>query len=97
MSYPIRPPKVPVDMSTGKAYLPDMDTTTATTTLHPAIVVGSRIAMDIPSYGITKHGTVTRVLDREGARGGLVEVRWDGEKRPRRGAGFELGDTIRPE
>lgn len=41
-------------------------------------------------------GTVTRVIDRDGAIGGLVEVRRDGERRPRPGAGFEAGRDLAP-
>jgi hypothetical protein len=40
-------------------------------------------------------GTVTRVIDAGGAIAGLVEVRWDGERRPSRSAGFRSGDELR--
>jgi hypothetical protein len=62
------------------------------TALDPRIVVGARVSRLVDG----RVGTVTRVLDREGARSGLVEIRWDGQIRPSRSAGFELGDEIRP-
>ena len=34
-------------------------------------------------------GTVSRVIATDGALGGLVEVIWDGQRRPSRRAGFE--------
>lgn len=42
-----------------------------------------------------RRGTVTRVIDTEGALGGLVEVRWDGQRRASRSAGFEPVDGLR--
>jgi hypothetical protein len=59
--------------------------------LDPAIVVGARVSRLLDG----RVGTVTRVLDREGVRSGLVEIRWDGQTRPSRSSGFELGDEIR--
>jgi len=41
-------------------------------------------------------GTITRVIDAGGALAGLVEVRWDGDRRPSRSAGFFSGDEVRP-
>lgn len=71
-----------------------------TTALDPRIVAGSRVLVhgSIP-------GKVIRVINREGARGGLVEVLRDGETRGSRRfrdggtirfyvGGFELGDTV---
>lgn len=87
-------PKVPVDKSTGCGYLVDMNTNTPTPTthLHPAIVAGSRVRRNFD----LREGVVTRVLDTSGARSGLIEVRWDGQRKPSRSAGFELGDEVTP-
>jgi len=60
-----------------------------TTTLNPAIVAGSRI---VRKDGRT--GSVTRIIAPDGALGGLVEVRWDGQRRPSRSNGFEAGRDI---
>src|SRR5262245_52372675 len=54
--------------------------------------VGDRLA----AIATGREGTVTRVIDRDGAIGGVVEVRWDGERRPRSGAGFYGGNELRP-
>lgn len=61
--------------------------------LDSRIVAGSRVR--IPAAHVS--GTVTRVIDRDGARGGLVEVLRDGEttsSRRFRDGGFELGDSV---
>lgn len=69
-----------------------MSTSTTTTNLHPSIVPGARVRRTRDS----REGVVTRVLDRSGLYGGLVEVRWDGERRPNPRAGFELGEKVVP-
>lgn len=61
-----------------------------------SFATGSRVEGDATSRSFGRKGTVTRVIDADGARGGLVEVRWDGEKRPSRSAGFEFAEALRP-
>jgi hypothetical protein len=61
--------------------------------LDSRIVAGSRVL--ITYAGVA--GTVTRVIDRDGALGGLVEVLRDGETRRSRRfrqAGFEAGKAV---
>ena len=41
-------------------------------------------------------GTITRVIDADGAIGGLVEVRWDGQRTPSRSAGFFSASELAP-
>jgi len=65
-----------------------MDTTTN------GLTAGTRVQGDATTRSFGRQGTVTRVLDTDGARGGLVEVRWDGERRAHPSAGFELADTL---
>lgn len=63
--------------------------TTSPTNLNPSIVAGSRVERTDGRVG-----TVTRIIATEGNLGGLVEVRWDGERRPSRTSGFEAGNNI---
>ena len=61
------------------------------THLPSSFVAGARVVRPtIP----TVVGTITRVIDAEGALGGLVEVRWDG-RRVSRSAGFFSPQEIR--
>lgn len=66
--------------------------TTPISSLPSAIVAGVRI---VRTDG--RRGTVSRIIAQDGALGGLVEVRWDGQKRPSRSNGFEAGRDIRLE
>lgn len=50
---------------------------------------GSRVSGNAQTRSFGRLGTVTRVIDADGELGGLVEIRWDGERRPSRSAGFE--------
>lgn len=59
--------------------------------LPAGLVPGARVER----IGSGRTGTITRVIDAGGARSGIVEVRWDGQRRPSRSAGFELGDEVR--
>lgn len=59
-----------------------------------ALQIGSRVKGDATTRSFGRIGTVTRVIASDGARGGVFEVRWDGEQRPSRKAGFELGDSL---
>ena len=69
-----------------------MENSTSTWRPLPAgLTPGARVA----SLGSGRTGTVTRVIDAGGARSGIVEVRWDGQSRPSRSAGFALGDEVR--
>jgi len=52
------------------------------------LTTGDRVEVH-GSRGEIAVGTVTRIISREGARGGVVEV-----KRDRGLKGFELGDTL---
>lgn len=69
-------------------------TMTATTT--NGLTVGTRVTGDNTTRSFGRVGTVTRVIDADGALGGLVEVRWDGERRPSRQAGFEGANALKP-
>ncbi len=66
-------------------------TSTTYRPLPAGLVPGARV---VRTDGRT--GTITRVIDAGGAIAGLVEVRWDGERRPSRSAGFFSGDEVRP-
>lgn len=70
------------------------DSTTSTTyrALPVGLVPGARVERIV---GASRLGTITRVIAGEGVLAGLVEVRWDGERRPSRSAGFWSGDEVR--
>jgi hypothetical protein len=60
--------------------------------LPAGLTPGARVAR---TDGRGRQGTITRVIATEGVLAGLVEVRWDGDKRPSRSAGFFSGDEVR--
>ena len=61
--------------------------------LPAGLVPGARVERVV---GAARTGTITRVIAGEGVLAGLVEVKWDGERRPSRSAGFWSGDEVRP-
>jgi hypothetical protein len=64
---------------------------TPTNTQAKGLVPGARVAHILVGR---KTGTITRVIDADGALGGLVEVRWDGQ-RLSRSAGFFGANEVR--
>lgn len=67
-------------------------TSTTYRALPARLVPGARVERIV---GAPRLGTITRVIAGEGVLAGLVEVRWDGERRPSRSAGFWSGDEVR--
>lgn len=65
----------------------------ASAVLPSGFVPGARVVAKITG----RAGTITRVIDRSGFMAGLVEVRWDGQRRPSRSAGFFGGVELRLE
>lgn len=59
--------------------------------LPATFVVGARVV----ALANDRRGTITRVIDGSGHMAGLVEVRWDGQRRASRSAGFFGGIELR--
>jgi hypothetical protein len=67
---------------------------TLPTTTTSGLTAGTRVTGDATTRSFGRTGTVTRVIDADGVLGGIVEVRWDGERRPSRSAGFEAVNAL---
>lgn len=59
--------------------------------LPSGFIAGARV---VRSALPARAGTITRIIDHGGSLAGLVEVRWDGDARPSRSAGFFSPDEL---